>query len=278
VVRGEHVSVTAEQVGDRECIVWTHGEDGRALRELPPAAAAWLAPWRDRLTRRSDARGGAPWWSVFRTDGASPDRARVVWPDLARAPHPRCLAPGDPHVPLNSCYVARFDHGDDARAFAALLASPPVAAWLAALAEPARGGYRRFLAWTVALLPVPADWACARAALGALGPSAGPDALTRAVLALYGIRAEAVEPLLAWSRAATPEPSVDGPAAGEAPPSRESPESASGRAASSPWQHASAPAPPIVVSPASSRVCEPAWLALPRLRGQAATGDGGRWR
>ena len=56
--------------------------------------------------------------------------------------------------------------------FAALLNSPLAAAWLGAIAEPARGGYKRFLAWTVALLPLPRDWPRARAILAPLADRA----------------------------------------------------------------------------------------------------------
>jgi hypothetical protein len=199
VLRGEHLARDRAPSASTEFLLWPYDESGRPLAALPPHAARWLAPWRFRLAGRSDARHtGAAWWTLFRTDGAATARPRVVWPDLARAPHPRLLAAGDPHAPLNTCYVTAFDDATDAAAFAALLAAPPVAAWLAAVAEPARGGYRRFLAWTVALLPIPRDWAAARDLLAPLGPAAPPDALTRAALAAYGVARSAVGPLLAW--------------------------------------------------------------------------------
>ncbi len=128
-------------------------------------------------------------------------------------------------------YAARFDTLDDARAFAALLAAPPVAAWLATLAEPARGGYHRFLAWTVALLPVPRAWPAARALLAPLGPSAPPHALTAAATAAYDLDPAALAPLLDWATTAraTPAPAPS--------------------------------APPSPVTPPPRRVCEPAWAA-----------------
>ena len=72
-------------------------------------------------------------------------------------------------VPLNSCYLMRAPSMDDAFALEALLASPIAAAWFEALAEPARGGFRRYMGWTVATLPIPADWTVARVALAELG-------------------------------------------------------------------------------------------------------------
>jgi hypothetical protein len=115
--------------------------------------------------------------------------------------------------------VAAFDEVDDARAVAALLAAPPLVAWLGALAEPARGGYRRHLAWTVALLPFPRDWPVARARLAPLVDAAA-SARTRAVLDLYGLTAACVAPLLAWDAATAPraEPRAEPRAVREHPP------------------------------------------------------------
>ena len=85
-----------------------------------------------------------------------------------------------------------------------LLNSPVAAAWLDPLAEPARGGYRRYLGWTVALLPVPLDWSRARKMLAPLGARAcagsppPDDELLDTTLHAYGITREEVAPLLTW--------------------------------------------------------------------------------
>ncbi|GJG87369.1 hypothetical protein tb265_25500 [Gemmatimonadetes bacterium T265] len=206
VLRGEDLAHADAPTATSTHVIWPYDADGHLLPALPPGVARWLAPARAQLAARSDARGNTPWWALFRTDAADPRTPRVVWPDLARTPHPRVLAAGDTHVPLNTCYVARFDDpihaSDDARAFAALLRSPPIAAWLAALAEPARGGYHRYLAWTVAALPVPPHWASARLALAHLPPTANADTLTRTVAAAYGVTPAALAPLLAWAGSA----------------------------------------------------------------------------
>ena len=183
-----------------EWILWTHAPGGAPLDRLPPHAARWLAPWQRRLRSRADARRGGRWWSLFRTAGAASGAARVVWADLAVALRPLVLAPRDPAVPLNSCYVLPCRDPREAHALAALLASPLLAAWLAALAEPARGGFRRHLAWTVALAPIPRDWHAARDLLAPLAArDAGPDELLGAAMSAYGLRPRDVEPLLAWS-------------------------------------------------------------------------------
>jgi hypothetical protein len=114
------------------------------------------------------------------------------------------LAAGDRSVALNSCYLARCRDARDAHTLAALLNSPIAHAWLNAAAEPARGGYRRYLAWTLAILPVPTNWSRARARLAPLSQRAHDGAapsnseLFDAVIDAYGIDREIVAPLVAW--------------------------------------------------------------------------------
>ncbi len=202
VIRGE--SLAPWRVADRgEAIIWTHGTDGRALPTLPSRARRWLERWRPRLAARSDARGSC-WWSLFRTAAADGRRPRVVWADVGKVPRAIVLAAGDPSVPLNSCYVIACEREEDAHALATLLNSVVAAAWLNALAEPARGGYRRYLGWTVAMLPVPHDWERARALLAPLGMRASSigdvtqDEMLQAVARAYRLRTHDLEPLLAW--------------------------------------------------------------------------------
>lgn len=190
----------------RRAILWTHAPGGAPLDVLPAGAARWLAPWRRRLASRSDLHGARAWWMLFRTEGADASRPRVVWSDFGRAPRAALLAAGEPTVPLNSCYVLPCDDERDALALTALLNSPVAAAWLNVLAEPARGGWHRYLAWTVSLLPLPRDWARARALLAPLaerailGVAPSPLELTAATCDAYRVAASAMEPLLGWSR------------------------------------------------------------------------------
>ncbi len=185
-------------------IVWTHDHDGAPLRTLPPATTRWLAHWRPRLERRRDARARQPWWTLFRTDAARADTPRVVWADIGKRLRTRVLEAGDPTVPLNSCYVVRTASIDDAYALDALLNSTIAAAWLDVLAEPARGGFRRFLGWTVASLPVPHDWLRARTILAPVGrrlaarSAPTPDEIDRAVADAYEVSARHLLPLLDW--------------------------------------------------------------------------------
>lgn len=204
VLRGEQVGPWKADTG-RDQIIWTHGDDGRPLPALPPFAARWFSAWRSELEHRADARGAARWWSLFRTEAASFATPRVVWSDFGRSPRALVLDRGDRTVPLNTCYVLACADRADALAFAALLNSPIAAAWLAVLAEPARGGYHRYLAWTVALLPVPANWPRAREILAPLGEHATagapprPLALSRAVCRAFRVRESDIAPLLEWT-------------------------------------------------------------------------------
>ena len=204
VLRGEDVTQwrRRDEAHDSR-IIWTHDSTGVAFAELPAAAWRHLAPWRRQLELRSDARGSR-WWSLFRTAAARHDCARVVWGDIGRAPRALVLEKGDPTVPLNTCYVVRAPSSDDAHALVALLNTPVAAAWLSVLAEPARGGYRRFLGWTCARFPLPARWEEACALLAPVGRAAAegqtPDAgtLTELALRAYGLRHAEIAALLSW--------------------------------------------------------------------------------
>jgi hypothetical protein len=186
--------------------VWTHSDAGAPLGTLPPSAARWLAPWRRRLRARSDLRGTGSWWMLFRTESADSTRTRVVWNDFGRSPRAAILPAGDPTVPLNSCYVLPCVDPVDALALAALLNSPLAAAFLNAIAEPARGGWHRYLAWTVELLPVPGEWARARRILAPLaerallGQPPTDSELLAAACHAYRLGHEDVAPLVAWCR------------------------------------------------------------------------------
>lgn len=188
-----------------ESIIWTHTALDAPLPALPPLARKWLQRWRPVLANRADARRRVQWWSLFRVESARSDAPRVVWGDVGREPRALVLDAGDARVPLNTCYVVRCRDVTDARTLAALFNSPLARAWLDSIAEPARGGYRRYLGWTTSLLPLPNDWRRARAILaplavrGAQGECAPSDTeLLDATLAAYQLRADDVAPLIAW--------------------------------------------------------------------------------
>lgn len=204
LLRGDHATPWRAAPSE-ESIIWTHDAHGAPLAELPPQTARWLARWRRRLAARSDARTSRSWWTLFRIAAAAPSRARVVWADMGRTPRALVLAAGDATVPLNSCYVVPCDAEADALALATLLNSPLAAAWLHVLAEPARGGYHRYLGWTMALLPLPREWPRARDILTPLavramaGDVPAPCELLDAATRAYRLRPADVAPLIAWA-------------------------------------------------------------------------------
>lgn len=204
LVRGDRVMKWALGPCDAS-IIWTHDSAGAPLRSLPPAAMRWLSGWRRDLEARSDARGRARWWMLFRTEAADASLPRVVWSDIGRSPRAAVILQGDTAVPINSCYVARCPTLTDAHALTALLNSPLIAAWLGVVAEPARGGYRRYLGWTMSLLPIPHNWERARAILAPIGLAAfGGDEpsdsdLLQSALDAYGLNESTVAALLQWT-------------------------------------------------------------------------------
>jgi len=202
VLRGEDLAPFVA-TPTTNAIVWTHHDDLQPRRALPPRCGHWLAHWRRTLERRADVGSRDRWWSLFRLDGAGAGW-RVVWGDVGRAPRAVVLTPGDDTVPLNSCYVVRAPSGDDADALAAWLNAPLAVAWLGAIAEPARGGYHRFLGWTMARLPLPLDWPVARSLLAPAGRAAregavlSPAELHALSLRAFRVSAASVEPLITW--------------------------------------------------------------------------------
>lgn len=152
-VRGR--DVTAWRCRPRRYLLWTHGIDGLPLVRLPRELSERLSQHEERLRRRADYRAGPP-WQLFRT-GLGFAAHRVVWPDLGR--RLTAAVPAAELVPLNTVYGIATRDAVDAAALAALFNS----CWLTALArlvaDPARGGFRRFNARVVRGLPVPAPGA-----------------------------------------------------------------------------------------------------------------------
>jgi hypothetical protein len=150
-------AVRAWRVTPTRIVLWAYDDLGRPWPHLPPRAAAYVSRHTEALERRTDYRTGPP-WTVFRTAGAT-SGMRVVWADLARRPGAVLLEASEhpSAVPLNSCYVARFDDESLAFAAAAVLNSRWSESACSLLGDEARGGYRRINARVAGRLPIPAD-------------------------------------------------------------------------------------------------------------------------
>jgi hypothetical protein len=162
-IRGRDIA--AWRCRPRRYLLWTHGADGLPLARLPREITERLSLHEERLRRRADYRGGPP-WQLFRT-GLGFATHRVIWPDLGR--RLAAAVPAAELVPLNTVYGIATRDSADAAALAALFNS----CWLTALArlvaDPARGGFRRFNARVVRGLPVPAQESPAWAELARRG-------------------------------------------------------------------------------------------------------------
>jgi hypothetical protein len=135
----------------RRFVLWTHDSDGRPLPALPKELSSRLAAHVERLRARADFRDGPP-WQLFRT-ALGLARHRVVWRDLSR--RLTAVVPDANVVPLNTVYGIITRGPADAASLAALFNSRWLTALARLVADPARGGYRRFNARVVRSLPVP---------------------------------------------------------------------------------------------------------------------------
>ena len=203
VLRGDHVRAWHPANIDT-AIVIPCDADGRTLNRLSAPLTRHFAPHERTLTARTDLRPRDPWWSIFRTELLGSAGWRVIWADIGRTLRAMILPPHSTIVPLNSCYGVRLHDPVDAHALAALLNAPTTTAWLSLVAEPARGGYHRFLGWTVLALPMP-DWRRAREILAPIaararrGDAVNVESLHDATLEAYGITHCDVAPLLSWT-------------------------------------------------------------------------------
>lgn len=205
VLRGDQVR-TWQPAESRTSIIIPHDADGKTLTKLPAPLARHFAPHERALHARTDLRPREPWWSLFRTELIGRTGWRVVWADIGRSLRATILPPHARAVPLNSCYGVRLHDPIDALTLAALLNAPTTSAWLSLIAEPARGGYHRFLGWTVLALPMP-PWHRSRELLSPLaararrGEPVPLELLHRMTLECYGVPHGSVAPLLTWASA-----------------------------------------------------------------------------
>lgn len=148
-IRGRDIA--AWRCKPRRHLIWTHGADAAPLAHLPRELAARFSGHADRLRRRSDYRDGPP-WQLFRT-GLGFAAHRVVWADLSR--RLAAVVPPPEAVPLNTVYGIATRDASDAAALAALFNTHWLTTLARLVADPARGGFRRFNARVVGGLPVP---------------------------------------------------------------------------------------------------------------------------
>ena len=186
-VRGRDVG--GERPKQKVQILWPVDEDGEVARELPRELAQYFEAHRESLERRSDYRSG-PIWTVFRRheDIECPG---IVWRDLGEELEASLL--DGPSIPLNTAYYLPTTSPEAAKAVRTLFHSDPMRAMASAVAERARGGWRRHFAWVMRMLPVPRAWLKAWRA-GRWSEVTEEAAIWRD----YGLEAREVEELRCW--------------------------------------------------------------------------------
>lgn len=154
-VRGADVRPMQARSG--ASILLTHDpETGEPVEALSDEQREWIEAHRERLMRRADARPGRPLWELFRIRRGGFGH-RVVWRDISRVLEATPLVPvaDGGAVHLNTCYAVHVPNRAAALRLALWLNLEPARFVARALAEPARGGFRRYLAGNVGRIPVP---------------------------------------------------------------------------------------------------------------------------
>lgn len=162
-------------------ILYPYDDAGELLVGLPEPCVDYFEARRERLAGRSDARPALPSWQLFRVrpDTVGP---KVAWRDFSVFLEPVDV-PADA-VPLNTVYYLPC-LGRDTEAVKSWMSALPVRAFAYAIAERARGGWRRHFAWVIRMLPVP---------VGMID-----DGFRRAVTASdFGLQAADLDELAAW--------------------------------------------------------------------------------
>ncbi|HEX7118331.1 MAG TPA: DNA methyltransferase [Longimicrobiales bacterium] len=163
IVRGSDLAAWRFRTTDHVC--WVHDDRTAAPHAPPPRLARYLDRHRHALQARSGERASLPPGALFRLSEATLG-PKVAWHDLALTLEAAALparvrgtAGRDvPLVPLNTVYfIPTRTHGH-ALLLAAFLNSLPVRTFARAVAERAKDARFRFLAWTVALVPLPRGW------------------------------------------------------------------------------------------------------------------------
>lgn len=218
VIRGR--DSRAWRVRRERLIWWAYDAQLNPREDLPRKLREYFERHREQLQARSDHREAQPLWQVFRVKPGV-DTPKVIWRDLSPGLEAAFARGGA--LPLNTVYFVPFASSARARIFEALLNSEPVRAVAYALAERARGGWRRHFAWVIRMLPVPpllhdvftgvapVDAAVSAAALDVLG-GADPRQKQRVADRLgarwFGLGAAELEALRTWRRAEAAAPTA----------------------------------------------------------------------
>ncbi len=186
-VRGRDVTGASLERSKR--IIWPVDEVGAIEDSLPGELERHFEAHREKLNNRSDYRCG-PIWTLFRRHDDIQDPG-VVWRDMGEKLEAARLDGAS--IPLNTVYYLPAATEPLAQAIVALFHSEPMRAVAFAIAERARGGWRRHFAWVMRMLPVPRHW-LALWTQNQTAQCCDETFIQRA----YGLREEDVERLSQW--------------------------------------------------------------------------------
>lgn len=163
LVRGSDLAAWRYRIVDHVC--WVHDDLTARPHSPPPRLARYLERHRDTLRNRSGERDAHPPGALFRLTPATLG-PKVAWHDLALTLEAVALPArvrgtsgrDVPLIPLNTVYFIPTRDHDQALLLAAYLNSLPVRTFARAIAERAKDARFRFLAWTIALVPLPRGW------------------------------------------------------------------------------------------------------------------------
>jgi hypothetical protein len=151
--------------GDTVRLLFAHDtQTGAPLGDVNSATHTWLANHAQRLEARADADDQTPPWGLFRV-GRAALGWRVAWRDIATRLEAFVLPPvalGGPVI-LNTLYCIACQDEAEALRLATWLNHPAIQVLATQIADPASGGYRRFLGGTVGALPLPYGFSAAPA-------------------------------------------------------------------------------------------------------------------
>ena len=188
-IRGRDIDEASVDCGTK--LIWPVDETGEIAESLPGELEAYFEERRDRLQSRSDYRDG-PIWTLFRRHDDIEDPG-VVWRDMGEQLEAASI--GGDAIAMNTVYYLPAPSDEGARAVVELFHSEPMRAIAFAIAERARGGWRRHFAWVMRLLPIPRTW-LARLDDGRVASLQGAESIRQA----YGLTRDDVDRLAGWRR------------------------------------------------------------------------------
>lgn len=144
--------IRSENIQPTRRIFWPYDDQLTLQTDLPAPLRQYFEDHRQKLQTRSDFHQDSPIWQLFRTTNAL-QSPRVVWRDMS-VELEAAVTPAD-CIPLNTVYFIPCTDTIRAHALMNLLNSEPIRAIAFAIAERARGGWRRHFAWVIRMLPIP---------------------------------------------------------------------------------------------------------------------------